>query len=281
MSDGRSLGYAEYGDPAGQAVVYCHGFATSRLEAALLDATARKFRIRLIAPDRPGHGLSCYQPGRRIKDWPDDVVELANSLGIERFDVLGVSGGGPYALACGWKIPARVRRIAVICGLGPVSESETIHGMRWYLRPIIYLARHAPRLLSSIIGILGQVAIRWPTVFMQILIHNQVSSDRQAFAEHPEVRKILLTSIQEALRKDHHGVAQDLCLYTDSWGFRLEEVMTCTHIWHGIADPVVPVAHAHALIAKLPHTHHRVLPGEGHFSVPLNHMDAIFQMLLS
>jgi pimeloyl-ACP methyl ester carboxylesterase len=279
ISDGRSLGYAEFGDPTGQAMVYCHGFASSRLEAALLDAVARKHRIRLIAPDRPGHGLSSYKPDRLIKDWPDDVVELTNALGINRFLVLGVSGGGPYALACGWKTPARVESITVISGLGQLSDSETIRDMRWYLRPVLSLGRDEPRLLSIVTGIIGHVAIRWPAIFMRILVHNLVPPDSLAFKTHPEIRKILLNSIQEALRQDHNGVTQDLILYTDSWGFKPEQVMTHIHVWHGTDDPVVPVAHARALIAKLPHVHQHILQNDGHYSVPLNHMDSIFRML--
>jgi pimeloyl-ACP methyl ester carboxylesterase len=89
LSDGRRLGYAEYGDPEGRALLYCHGFRASRFEAALLDATARKTRVRVVAADRPGYGLSDFRPGRRIGDWPGDVVELTDALGIDRFSILG------------------------------------------------------------------------------------------------------------------------------------------------------------------------------------------------
>ena len=84
---------------------------------------------------------------------------------------------------------------------------------------------------------------------------------------------------QEALRQKPHGLTQDLALYTDSWGFIPEQVMTRTHVWHGTDDPVVPVAHARTLIAKLPNVHQHILQNNGHYSVPLNHMDDIFRML--
>ena len=123
LADGRRLGYAEYGDPEGKPLFYCHGFPASRLEAALLDPSARKAGVRVVAADRPGCGLSDFQPDRRIGDWPGDVVELAGALGIDRFAVVGVSGGGPYALACARKIPQRLTAAAVVCGLGPVGEA--------------------------------------------------------------------------------------------------------------------------------------------------------------
>src|SRR5690348_4059248 len=100
LNDGRSVGYAEFGLPTGRPVVYCHGFPASRLEAQFTHSSARKFGARIVALDRPGYGLSTFVPGRQIKDWALDVSEVADALELERFAVLGVSGGAPYALAC-------------------------------------------------------------------------------------------------------------------------------------------------------------------------------------
>jgi pimeloyl-ACP methyl ester carboxylesterase len=98
LGDGRALAYAEYGDPVGRPVFYFHGFPGSRLEAALADSAASSVSMRLVAVDRPGYGRSDFKPRRRILDWPEDVSELARELAIDRFSVLGVSGGGPYGI---------------------------------------------------------------------------------------------------------------------------------------------------------------------------------------
>src|SRR5688572_28104051 len=118
LSDGRKVGIAEFGAPAGRPVVYCHGFPASRLEARLAHEAAKEVGARLIALDRPGYGLSDFQPGRRIGDWPRDVVEAADALGVQRFAMLGVSGGAPYALACAALLPERITALGVVCGLG-------------------------------------------------------------------------------------------------------------------------------------------------------------------
>ncbi|MCG8093020.1 MAG: alpha/beta hydrolase, partial [Candidatus Thiodiazotropha endolucinida] len=99
LPDSRHLAYAEYGDPEGVPAIYLHGFPGSRLEARLFDLPARQHGLRVIAPDRNGLGLSDPKPGRRLIEWAVDVEALADNLKLERFFLIGISGGGPYALA--------------------------------------------------------------------------------------------------------------------------------------------------------------------------------------
>ncbi len=96
LRDGRALGYAEFGSPEGEPVFYFHGFPNSRVDWLISDPddAAGALNTRIIAPDRPGYGLSDYQRGRKLLDWPQDVLELANALQIDKFAVLGISGGG-------------------------------------------------------------------------------------------------------------------------------------------------------------------------------------------
>lgn len=141
LADGRKLGYAEYGDPAGKPLMYFHGLPGSRLEAKLTEPTASRVKARVIGVDRPGYGLSDFKPQRALADWPNDVSELANALGLDRFAVLGVSGGGPYALACARKIPARLSAVGVVGGLGPVYQWWAVRDMRWVSRLGFSLAR--------------------------------------------------------------------------------------------------------------------------------------------
>src|SRR5215475_3198278 len=111
LADGRALGYAEFGDSGGEPFFYFHGHPGSRLEARFAESAATAAGVRIIALDRPGYGLSDWQPGRAILDWPADVTEAADLLGIGGFSVVGGSGGGPYALACAYRLPDRVRRV--------------------------------------------------------------------------------------------------------------------------------------------------------------------------
>jgi len=279
LGDGRRLGYAEYGDPEGKPLFYCHGFPASRFEAALLDPVARKTRLRIVAADRPGCGLSDFQPNRRIGDWPHDVVELADSLGIDRFAVVGVSGGAPYALACAWKLAQRLTAVGVVCGLGPVSESWALRDMLWSRRLVFSLAHRAPWLLRlSCAGVFEYLLRRRPTAILSMIARTPVLPDRRVLAR-PEVSRVLLASIQESVREGSRGILYELSLYTREWDFRPEEIVLTVDLWHGGADPVVPVAHARALAQQLPRVRPVILPGEGHFSLPINHMERILLAL--
>src|SRR6185312_3853086 len=100
LADGRTLACLELGDPSGPPVLYFHGYPGSRLEARVAAAAARRLGLRLLAVDRPGFGQSTFQTGRSIGAWAADVAALADRLALGRFSIVGVSGGGPYALAC-------------------------------------------------------------------------------------------------------------------------------------------------------------------------------------
>ncbi len=128
LNDGRSLGYAEFGDPGGKPVFFFHGTPGSRLFRPP-DEITRKIGVRLITADRPGYGLSTFQPGRRILDWPADIAQLASHLGIHKFAVSGHSGGGPYVAACAYAIPERLTVAAVLSGAGPADSPGARRGM--------------------------------------------------------------------------------------------------------------------------------------------------------
>src|SRR5580698_3576315 len=123
LRDGRTLAYAEFGDPQGAPIIYCHGTPSSRAEGELTirGSCAGQLGLRVIIPDRPGMGGSDFLPNRRVVDWPSDVLELTDALHIERFAVLGSSGGAPYALVCAALIPERVSVVGVIGGVAPVD----------------------------------------------------------------------------------------------------------------------------------------------------------------
>jgi pimeloyl-ACP methyl ester carboxylesterase len=127
LKDGRSLGYVDYGNPDGKPIFCFHGFFGSRLDWTYFDDACRfeDLNARIIVADRPGMGLSDFKPKRKLLDWPNDVVELADSLKLDRFGVMGISGGGPYAVACAYKIPERLTATAIVSGMGP-SEAPAV-----------------------------------------------------------------------------------------------------------------------------------------------------------
>ena len=112
LKNGGELAFVEYGSAIGTPVLFCHGWPSSRTMAQLTDAAAGELSVKIISPDRPGIRDSSFQSNRRLIDWPDVVEQLADYLGFDRFRVLAISGGAPYAYATAWKIPDRVCAVA-------------------------------------------------------------------------------------------------------------------------------------------------------------------------
>ena len=120
--DGRTLRVAEYGDADGFPILFSHGTPGSRLDRHPDPSTYEGYR--LVSYDRPGYGGSTARPDRDVAAVADDVAAIADALGIERFGVFGVSGGGPHALALGALLGDRVERVAVRCGPAPMDDPE-------------------------------------------------------------------------------------------------------------------------------------------------------------
>ncbi len=264
LRDGRRLGYAEYGQASGRPLVALHGTPGSRLMLRVADEPARRLGIRLIAPDRPGFGLSDPKPGRRLVDWPDDLAELADALGLARFALVGISGGGPYASACAHRIPGRLTSVGIVSGLGPVSERGALASLGREHRLVFTLARRAPWLLR---GLAAFAHWRWqnhPETLLDRLRARLPAVD-QAIMGRPEVGASLVVGFREAFRRGGQAAAQELHLFAEPWGFRLEEVSLPVRLWHGDADTIVPVGMAQALARALQHCRLEIRPGAGHY----------------
>jgi pimeloyl-ACP methyl ester carboxylesterase len=280
LRDGRRLGYAEYGDPHGQPIFYFHGFHGSRLEAGIAGGAASRMGARIVAPDRPGYGLSDFKPGRAIADWPDDAIQLADALDIERFAVLGVSGGGPYALACALKVPQRLTTVGILSGLGPPDAARAAREMALPVRVGAAFGRKFPLLVTLLFQLVTGRIIRRHTERVVALISARSSAPDAAALARPDVRPVIIESLRESVRPGGRGVAWDLVLYSRPWGFRLGDVSMPVHLWHGEADTIVPPAFGRYQADAIPHCRAEFFPGEGHISVGVNHADEILRALL-
>ena len=264
--------------PGGKPIFYFHGWPGSRLEAKLAAPTARRFNARLIAVDRPGFGGSDFKPNRTLLDWPLDVCEVADALGIDRFAVAGVSGGGPYALACARRIPERLTSVAIVCGLGPLASPAIRAGMSPLARRTFYLCRNAPWLLRMVFA---RTAWRLKRDFKWYLAHISDAlppADRRALFE-SDLKDIIVASTLEAVRRGTRGSAWEGHLYASPWPFRLEDISKEIHLWHGEEDVTVPASMGRHVAETLAKCQPRFYPGEGHFSLITNHMAEFFEIL--
>ena len=141
--DGRRLEWSEFGASDGRPVIAFHGTPSSRLDFAPTDGVARRLGVRVIAPDRPGHGGSSPVRGRTLAGGAADIVELADHLGLDRFAVLGFSGGGPHAFACASQLGDRVSAVVGASAAGPVDQSGGLAGMSTTDRMFTWVSLHA------------------------------------------------------------------------------------------------------------------------------------------
>jgi pimeloyl-ACP methyl ester carboxylesterase len=280
LPDGRSLCYTEYGDAHGTPAFYFHGFPGSRLEAQVVVSIGAERGVRVLAVDRPGFGRSDFQPGRTITDWPDDVRALADGLGLDRFAVLGVSGGAPYALACARFLADRLGAVGVASGLGPVAGKQSLQGMFLLNRTGLLLARRAPWLSPVIFASLTPIFRRAPGVMVARLAASATPPDRAFFAD-PERRSIFGATLHEAFHHGWRGPAHEGVLFGRPWGFRLDEIAVPVHLWHGERDRIVPPAIARATARAVPDCRAVFYPEEGHFSAPVNQAEQILAALLA
>ncbi len=280
LRDGRSLAYAEYGAPRGTPLFYFHGFPGSRLEACVAAEVAERDGARIIAVDRPGMGGSTFQPHRRIPDWADDVRELADHLSLERFAVLGVSGGGPYALSCACRLADRLTRVVVVGGVAPLEGPGSTAGMLRLHRIGLYFARGNPARTRRWFAVAGVLIRRHPEWVLRQLAARIGSPDREVLCR-PGLRQVLLGSMREAARQGSDGLAMDLSLYARPWGLDLSAVTQEVLLWYGERDRIVPAAMGRRLALSLGRSRLNVLPAEGHFSLIFDHLEEILREILA
>ena len=275
LPDGRHLGYAEYGDPQGMPLLFFHGTPGSRLRLSHIDPLARDVGVRVVAPERPGLGLSDFQPKRTLLDWARDVEVLADRLHLGRFATMGISSGGAYVAATAYKLPDRVTKAALISAGGPPTLPDATRGMRFTDRLGVVLARSGPWAVSLMMRNIAR-GTNNPERFRKQFMSRLPPVD-VATLQRDEVWNQRLADFREAFRHGTRGASWDLVLVARPWGFRLEEIQIPTSLWHGEVDTTIPIALAHAVARAIPNCQATFVPGEGHLSLFLKYEEEILR----
>jgi pimeloyl-ACP methyl ester carboxylesterase len=269
LDDGRSLAFAEWGDPHGRPVLLFHGRPGSRLLCPDEDATKTE-RVRLITVDRPGYGRSDPRPGRTLLDWADDVLALADQLELPRFSVIGWSSGGPHALACAARIPERIHSVGLAASSGPLDEvpgeweqlSAEVRGLVEGLR------QGLPGTMEAI-----ERRVSWfaddPDSILGKISTDRYDPDDELLARE-DILEPMKVWMREGARQGSAGFVRDWVAEYLPWGFSLIDISHETLVWWGEEDILVRRAHTDYLASALPKARLITHPGEGHLA-PLSH----------
>ena len=278
LADGTRIGYADVGDPDGPPVVYFHGNPGSRLEVDLPASrrAAEQLRIRLLAPDRPGMGLSSFRTFT-LREYPQLIGHFADTLGLERFVVIGLSGGGKYACACAWGLHDRVSQVALVSSTCPPDLPGAKATWNREAKLMYPLAARAPWLVRMVFAKFARDARRDAESFLSML-DNLGRTDREVLGRE-EFRQALSRSVAEAFRQGGRGVAHDNTLEARSWNVPLDQIQVPIQIWHGEDDHIVPPQASRIFAEALPGATTHIVPGAGHFMIADHASDTLQSVL--
>jgi len=278
LKDGRNLAYAEYGDINGIPVFYAHGGPGSHLEGQFFHEAAIKYGFRFIATDRPGMGNSTYLENRTLLDYPSDISELADTLDIDKFGVMGWSAGGAHTTVCGYAIPERLIFNFSFAGYTNFAElPEAEKYLKSKMDQIsVGLSKTHPKLFKMFFDLMGFSEKHLPKSYFKALMKEVTETD-QEIAKNEEFHKLFMEDQTEAFKQGSKGVTTDAAVHYVDWGFRLKDIPIKLNVFHGTDDTMVPFEYGKHIAKNVPNCILHTIKGEGHL-FPYKHLDEIFDL---
>jgi len=256
----HAISWNHYGDSGGEPVFYFHGMPGSCLEASVADEIAGNMGINLISIDRPGYGDSDRQQSLSLFDLADIVAQLADSLQLGRFSVLGFSGGGAYALACAARLSSRIKRTVLVGSIAPFETDEMQSQVNVDFKPLYELAKLDPEAAQVQISDMASN----PEMLMAAMQSILPEPDQSIFAQEGFHRNYL-KNLSQAILNGVEGLVDDLYRVTNPWLFDIADIESPVNIWHGRDDNNVGYGVAEYLSSKLAKTSCHLLEDAGHF----------------
>lgn len=253
-----------YGDQEGYPVLYFHGLPGCRKQTPPDLKIAEKYSLCIYSLDRPGIGRSTHMPARKLSDWPKDVLQFAERLKIDKFAVLGVSAGGPYALACAYEIPERLSFIGIVSSMAPIFHRELFDLLQAKLKMLFVAARSLPEISEIVQDAALYIFKKHPLIVLKRFIATLPKEDQRILSI-PAVTAMFQNDVAEAFQAGSRGVVKDMSILTQPWGFSPNAIKRIVHIWHGTVDSVTPIDFAHYYIKTIPQTRAHIIENKGHF----------------
>ncbi len=277
LADGRNLDFLEFGNPIGYPVLYFHGIPASGSEALLVQHGLEQAGLRIVAIDRPGVGRSDFLAGRSFSDWPEDVVSLADHLGLGRFAILGNSGGAAYVLACTIQIPERLTNAVIVSGAWQMNQPEAVQYMYKVNRLFWEVASNLTFLLPPM--------LRGTRISPKVKNEELLARFRRTM--HPKDFSIIAEAdrLQIAKRTKNTGLQQlkgaahEFRLYAKPNGLEFREIQKKISFFHGGLDKIVPVELVMKMVKRIPGHEMTIYPEETHLSTFCNRIDDVIAAL--
>lgn len=257
LPDGRQIAYLDGGDPAGYPVFGLHGTPGCRLNRLPDDTVYARAGVRYITTDRAGYGQSSRNHGRAVADAAADVRAVADALGLDRFSVVGGSGGGPHALACAALLPGRIERVACQSSLAPLGEGglsrdEWLHEMAPEAAEALEWAEGGETYLESQVQLaldrMERALVDDPATFLG---EGMSEGDQEVLAR-PEVIEVFARIMAEQSAHGIGGSVDDTLAFARPWGFDLSAITVPVLLTYGLQDFSCPPNHGRWLARHLP-----------------------------
>jgi pimeloyl-ACP methyl ester carboxylesterase len=265
LRDGRRLGYAVFGAPGGDTVLWFHGTPGGRRQVPPgVRIAAAEAGVRVVGIDRPGTGASTSHLHASILEYSGDIEQLADALGADRFGIVGLSGGGPYVLGCAYAMPTRVVAGVVLGGVAPTLGDEGVQGgvaqLARRFGPVLNVLREP---LGVMLTGLTRLARPIENQAFDLYMRNSPPGDQRVFSN-PEMREMFIADLRSAARTGLKAPVYDAILFGKPWGFSPSDVKVPIAFWHGDSDNIVPLHHARHLQALVRGSTLSVRAGESH-----------------
>jgi pimeloyl-ACP methyl ester carboxylesterase len=274
LPNGGAVGVLTHGDPDGYPLMFCHGTPGSRYWHDFTDEAGKQHGLQVVVAERPGYGLTPFDPAFTISRWPDVVGALADALGFERFAVVGYSGGSPYAIACAAQLPERVSALGLMAGVGPPDSPGADKGVNKSEAVMMDLAVRHPARARLAARALAFVTTKMPQLAFRTALREAGPADREMLLD--EGPYAMVPFMKAAFAQGPDGTVLDYRLLAQPWGIDLGAVRCATDVWQGDSDTFVPMHHAEDLAARIPGARLHRLPGVGHASIQ-RHIGSIFE----
>ena len=277
---GRTFSYCTYGAADGDPVLAFHGTPGSRLKYAIADQVARQLNLRLLSIDRWGYGATPPPPRAEwsVRGFGEDMQHLLDDRGLGKTSVVGISGGGPYALGTAAVLKGRVSKLALVAPVAPLvgdNANQAANGeMTVFHRVAFFGVPRVPGLVRGTFGALRQVLnINGPAA-MRLITARASSADRRIACE-PSNAQRLAETFRVGLSQTTQGAVIDMNVFSNAWDVDLKTIDTKTRLWIGSEDRNVPLKPATALAQRVANLEVIELRGAGHFWISQHYADVL------